>query len=67
MAVSTHTKNIANSEYVFAVFTSFAVSIFWIFNVSTIAKGDMLSKILYIIGAALGAISGIAFHDFFLS
>lgn len=65
-AVSAHTKNVAESQYLFAIFSSIVVSCFWIFSVNAITKSDNIAKALYVIGALLGTLSGIAFYDFFL-
>ena len=67
LIISTNIKAVIQSQYIYAFLLSMLISTFWIFNVNSITKGDNLSKLLYIVGGAFGAISGIALHDFFLS
>ncbi len=71
LAISFQTKNIARSGaeeifYVYAFFTSVFIGTCWILSVDNVVNKDRISKFLYILGSAFGAVAGMAIHDFIL-
>ena len=57
--VAMNTVYIMRSAWVAMIVTSFCISFLWSGNVRRIAFGDMLDRIVYAIGAALGCGVGV--------
>lgn len=57
--VSMNTIYITREAWVALIVTSFCISFLWSGNVRRIAFGDMLDRIVYAIGAALGCGMGV--------
>lgn len=59
LLVAVNTYQIANKKYVGAVFVSFGISYLWTNNVKKIAFGNMMDRLAYASGAAIGTVVGI--------
>lgn len=57
--VSANTIYITQRAWVMLVITSFCISFLWSGNVKRIAFGDMLDRVVYASGAALGCATGV--------
>lgn len=57
--VSMNTIYITREAWVALVLTSFCISFLWSGNVRRIAFGDMLDRIVYAVGAAIGCGMGV--------
>lgn len=57
--VAANTYMIAQINYIGILICSFFVSFLWTFNVCKINIGNNKDKIIYSLGASLGAISGV--------
>jgi hypothetical protein len=50
---------VSNKMYLFAVLTSFCISLCWTFNVKAIAIGQWYERLVYSFGAMLGTLVGL--------
>ena len=57
--VSMNTIYVTEQAWVLLVLTSFGISFLWSGNVKRIAFGDMLDRIMYATGAAIGCAIGV--------
>ena len=57
--VSLNTYQIAHRKWVGAVACGFAISYVWAWNVTKVAFGCNLDKIIYALGASVGTVAGI--------
>jgi len=64
--VAINTLLIARGYVVGIFFASFTISMLWSYNVSKIALSDFRSKLIYSLGAGLGAISGYYIINLFI-
>lgn len=53
--------SIANRKYISAVSVAFIISFLWTFNVKKIAFGNMRKRLVYSLGAMVGAAVGLVF------
>jgi len=63
--VAIQTVFLSKSFYIGVVIFGFLISFVWTFNVKKIAFGNLASKIIYSIGAMIGAILGLLFTKLF--
>ena len=64
--IAVQTKNIANSQYLYAFLTSLLIGATWIFNTNRVVKGTWGERIAYILGSATGVVVGTWLHDVLL-
>ena len=58
--VAINTYFIAKGMFIGVLIASFAISLIWSFNVKKIAFGTLRERIVYSLGASIGAVSGVA-------
>lgn len=61
--IAIQTKNIADSNYALAFFTSVGISASWIFNANSVVKKGRAEKIAYGAGSAIGVVAAIATYN----
>ena len=59
MLVSMNTIYVTQQAWILLTLTSFGISFLWSGNVKRIAFGDMLDRIMYATGAAIGCAIGV--------
>ena len=57
--VAVNTVLITRQHWAGVFVVSFFISLFWSFNVKRVAFGDLVDRIVYALGAALGGIVGL--------
>jgi hypothetical protein len=64
--VSVSTIFITKHFYLGVFLTAFAISLLWSYNVSKIAISSLKQKIIYSLGAGIGALSGVFITQLFI-
>ena len=64
--VAINTLLISKQLYLGVFVCSFLISLLWAFNVSKIALSDLQQKLIYALGAGIGAITGLFLVKCFL-
>lgn len=62
--IAIQTKNIADSNYTLAFFTSIGISASWIFNANSVVRKGRAEKIAYGGGSATGVVIAIVTYNF---
>ena len=63
--VSISTILITKHLYIGIFFVSFLISLLWTFNVSRLAMSSMKQKLIYSLGAGVGALCGVLLTELF--
>jgi hypothetical protein len=63
--VSISTILITKHLYIGIFFVSFLISLLWTFNVSRLAMSSMKKKLIYSLGAGVGALCGVLLTELF--
>ena len=61
--VAVNIYQVSNQYYIGAFIVGFLISILWSFNVTKIAFGNIVDRILYSLGAATGTVCGIVLSN----